>query len=165
MLWAVVTEVGSAPRGYPTGGLPCRNHVPGGAYLANMVRNASVAESGTSGYLADDEIVHRITTIDAAAAVRLHRMAAIYAHGTEWSPDDLLQEAFVAALERRQWRADLDTVVFLNGVMRSLAHANRKHRKVSALDRTVAGGEDHQQGLEEIPGGEGTDPAEISEAD
>lgn len=116
-------------------------------------------------YLTEDEIVHRVSAIDAASAVRLERMAAIYAYRTEWSPGDLLQEAFVAALERRQWRADLDTFVFLNGVMRSLAHAKRKHGKVSALDRALVAGEDHDERLGEIPDGEGTDPAEILEAE
>lgn len=130
-----------------------------------MVRNAAVPETLNPTHLTDDEIVRRINAIDAAAAVRLERMAAIYAHGTEWSPGDLLQEAFVAALERRQWRADLETVVFLNGVMRSLAHSKRKHAKVNALDRAVAGGEDAHERLQEIPDGDETDPAEILEAE
>lgn len=130
-----------------------------------MVRNAAVPETSGHKYLTDDEIVHRISAIDAASAVRLERMAAIYAYRTEWAPGDLLQEAFVAALERRQWRADLNTVVFLNGVMRSLSHAKRKHGKVSALDRAVAVGENHDERLKEIPDSERTDPAEISEAE
>jgi hypothetical protein len=126
-----------------------------------MVRIATVAEILDSKYLTDDEIVRRINAIDAATAVRLERMATIYAYGTGWSHADLLQEAFIAALERRQWRADLDTVVFLSGAMRSLAHAKRKHAKVSALDRAVAGGEDHHEKLQEIPAEDETDPAEI----
>lgn len=126
-----------------------------------MVTIAAVTETLEPKYLTDDEIVHRINAIDAATAVRLERTAAIYAWGTEWSHADLLQEAFVAALERRQWRADLDAVVFLNGVMRSLAHARRKHAKVSALDRAVAGGEDHHEKLLEIPAEDVTDPADI----
>lgn len=130
-----------------------------------MARNVAVPELSDYKSLTDKDISDHLNAIDAATAVRLERIAAVYAYGTGWSPSDLLQEAFVAALERRQWRADLDTVVFLNGVMRSLAHAKRKHAKISALDRATAGGEDHHERLQEIPDADGTNPADVLEAE
>src|ERR1700693_744266 len=124
-----------------------------------MNQRTAVASLFDTGYLTDADIVQRIKGIDAATAVRLERVAAIYNYGTEWSAADLLQEAFIAALERRQWRAELDTLVFLTGVMRSLAHAKRKHGKVSALDRATSGGGENQEAqLQAIPDGEENRP-------
>jgi DNA-directed RNA polymerase specialized sigma24 family protein len=129
-----------------------------------MNQRTAVASLSETGYLTDADIVQRINSIDAAAAVRLERIAAVYIYGTEWSAADLLQEAFVAALERREWRADLDTVVFLTGVMRSLAYSKRKHGKVSALDRAASRGRDDQDAqLQEIPDGEENRPDRILE--
>jgi hypothetical protein len=130
-----------------------------------MNQRTAMASLSDIGYLTDADIVQRIKNISAATAVRLERVAGIYIYGTEWSAADLLQEAFIAALERRQWRADLDTLVFLTGVMRSLAHAKRKHGKVSALDRAASRGGDNQEAqLQEIPDAEENRPDRILES-
>ena len=87
--------------------------------------------------LDDAEINRRLAALSPADCWRLERTAAIYADGTGWSPTDLLQEAFLAALDRRQWRKDLDARHFLVGTMRSLVFSRRKARRVDALDAAM----------------------------
>ncbi len=85
-------------------------------------------------YLSDAEVLHRLDGLSSSDCWRLEQAARIYADGTSYSEGDLLQEAFVAALSRRAWRADLSTRVFLTGVMRSLAFSRRKAQRVDAMD-------------------------------
>jgi DNA-directed RNA polymerase specialized sigma24 family protein len=98
----------------------------------------NMAEADATTYLAPAEVEKRIHALTRADCVRLVRLGALYAAGTTWTPTELLQEAMVAALERRQWRADLNTTVFLVGVMKSLSYSKRKSQRTSALDYALA---------------------------
>jgi DNA-directed RNA polymerase specialized sigma24 family protein len=120
---------------------------------------------GNSDYLTPEEIERRIFSLSAADCVRLVRIAGIYSGGSDWSPADLMQEAFVAVLERRRWRPDLDTTVFLTGVMRSLAHARRKGRRANALDHAMSGGEALHGELDALADDDDRDPAEAVAAE
>jgi DNA-directed RNA polymerase specialized sigma24 family protein len=97
-----------------------------------------MTKSQGTQYLEPSEIERRIAALTIADCLRLETAGRIYASGTGWSPADLLQEAILAALERRRWRADLSTTVFLIGVMRSLASTKRKTQRLNALDRALA---------------------------
>ena len=93
-----------------------------------------VSASPVEQHLSDAEVRRRLNDLSAPDCWRLEQVARIYADGTSYSATDLLQEAFVAALSRRAWRADLGTRVFLTGVMRSLAFSRRKTQRQDALD-------------------------------
>lgn len=115
------------------------------------------------GFLDHEEIQKRLAALTSADCWRLERIAAIYADGTHLSPKDLLQEAFVGALQRRAWRDDLETRVFLTGVMRSLASAQRKAQAVNALDAGLgAREEERKELLEGVPNTDRDDPAELA---
>ncbi len=125
----------------------------------------NMTESAACKYLTDKEIEGRIFALTAADCVRLERVAATYASGTGWSAGDLMQEALVAALERRQWRKDLETLVFLTGIMRSLAHARHKARRSAPLDRAMASGDETTDELEELNAGDEANPEEIASSE
>ena len=113
-------------------------------------------------YLNQQEIEQSIAALSSADSVRLERVARVYADGTEWTAADLLQEAFLAALTRRQWRTDLSATVFLIGVMRSLAYAKRKSQRFDPIDSALADKVDSSdEQLEGLAGGELEDPSEI----
>lgn len=116
-------------------------------------------------YLTDKEIEERIYALSAADCVRLERIAGTYSDGTDWSAGDLMQEAFVAVLERRQWRADLDTLVFLTGVMRSLAHSRRKAQRIAPLDRALGSGDEVVEALDHLMARDEENPSEIASAE
>ena len=70
---------------------------------------------------------------------RLLRIARALGAGTELQPDDLLQEALLAVIEkRRPWPAEETLVAFLSGVMRSLVHGQRTKRARSAVRSAVS---------------------------
>jgi len=92
-------------------------------------------------FLTAEEVALRIGELTRADSLRLESIGRLYAWGTSWAAADLLQEAMLAALERRRWRVDLSTTVFLVGVMRSLANSERKSERLAPLDLALAGGE------------------------
>ena len=98
-------------------------------------------------YLSDAEVLRRLDGLSSSDCWRLEQVARIYADGTGYSAGDLLQEAFVAALSRRAWRADLDTRVFLTGVMRSLAFSRRKAQHTDALDIGLQSSDEEREGM------------------
>jgi hypothetical protein len=116
-------------------------------------------------WLSVEEVEARIQAVTAADCIRLERMARVYSEGTDWSPADLLQEAFVAALSRRQWRADLDLTVFLVGVMRSLASSKRKSIKRDPLAHTADAAEPEEEELAHVGDDPERDPGAIAAAD
>jgi DNA-directed RNA polymerase specialized sigma24 family protein len=116
-------------------------------------------------YLNSLEIESRMQGLSAADCVRLERIAGVFAYSAGWSGSDLMQEAFVAALQRRRWRADLDTTVFLTGVMRSLAHSRQKQQRRSALDQAMAGDAASSDELERLSGDADQDPGKLLEAE
>jgi DNA-directed RNA polymerase specialized sigma24 family protein len=116
-------------------------------------------------YLNSEEIKSRLQALSAADCVRLERIAAVFAYGGGWSASDLMQEAFVAALQRRRWRADLNTTVFLTGVMRSLAHSRHKQRRRSVLDRALADEDASSNELDRLAAESDQDPGQALEAE
>jgi DNA-directed RNA polymerase specialized sigma24 family protein len=115
--------------------------------------------------LSDAQIKRRLDALSAADCWRLQQVARIYADGTSWSAADLLQETFVAALDRRSWRADLETTVFLTGVMRSLAFSRRKSELVDALDAGLrGGGDDPEAGFATLAADESQEPGAVLSA-
>jgi DNA-directed RNA polymerase specialized sigma24 family protein len=80
----------------------------------------------TAGYAAAvrtrDEIADAIRALTPAQSVRLRLVAEKYAWRCPFGPDDLLQEAFLRALEGgRKCPAHVDVVRFLAEAMRSIA--------------------------------------------
>lgn len=118
-----------------------------------------MAEPSYITFLTREEIGSRLRALSAADCLRLERIARIYARSPN-DAADLLQSAVIAALERRKWRADLNTTVFLTGVMRSLAYAGRQADKADPLaaGRVVVSEDDRF--LDEIE----ADPAQTPEA-
>jgi DNA-directed RNA polymerase specialized sigma24 family protein len=112
-------------------------------------------------YLTREEIDARIHAVTTADCIRLEGIARAYAEGTRWSSGDLLQEAFVAVLTRRQWRADLDLTVFLVGVMRSLAFSRRKGEKRDPLTRARAEADEQDDELSSLGGPSELEPSQI----
>lgn len=104
-----------------------------------------MAKAKNDRYLTKEEIDARIQAVTTADCIRLERMARVYADGTGWLPADLLQEAFVATLSRRRWRADLELSVFMMGVMRSLAFSRRKSAKHDPMQLSSTGAGDETE--------------------
>ena len=75
---------------------------------------------------------------------RLHGWARAYVVGSEIDPNDLVQEAYVAALSGdRKCRRDLSIMVFLKSTLRSLANGEfqaawRRHREFLSEDDEAA---------------------------
>ena len=117
-------------------------------------------------YLSPAQVKRRLDALSASDCWRLQQVARIYADGTSWSAADLLQEAFVAALDRRSWRLDLETTVFLSGVMRSLAFSRRKSALVDALDAGLGGAsDDPEAALAALPAEESQEPGAVLSAE
>ena len=69
-----------------------------------------------------DEIAAAIRLLTPADLARLKMVARKYAFGRPIEPDDLLQEAYLRALDSRTCPAHVDVVKFLAEAMRSIAH-------------------------------------------
>lgn len=78
-----------------------------------------------------DEIAAAIRSLTSADLARLKMVARKYAFGRPIEPDDLLQEAYLRALDSRACPAHVDVVKFLAEAMRSIAHgeAEKVERK------------------------------------
>ena len=113
-------------------------------------------------FLAEEEVQERLDRMTDADCWKLAKVADILADGTGWSGEDLVQEAFLAATERRSWRADLTLEVFFTGVIRSLIHARRKAQKRNALDRGLKGDEEKRTlKLAKVPNANPDDPQQL----
>lgn len=87
-----------------------------------------------------DEIADAIQTLTPADLARLRKVASIYSR-PQIGPMDLLQEAFVRALDGRTCPAHVDVVKFLADAMRSIANGEGEkveHRlpRVSIVSKT-----------------------------
>lgn len=87
-----------------------------------------------------DEIADAIRTLTPADLARLRKVAGVYAR-SQIGPKDLLQEAFVRALDGRSCPAHVDVVKFLAEAMRSIADGEGEkveHRlpRVSIVSKT-----------------------------
>jgi RNA polymerase sigma-70 factor (ECF subfamily) len=69
-----------------------------------------------------DEIVSAIRGLTPADSARLRRVAYFYAQRRPIEPADLLQEAFLRALDGRSCPSHVGVVKFLAEAMRSIAH-------------------------------------------
>ena len=73
--------------------------------------------------LAPDEIRSAINTLPVGEKAALVKIARFYARKTPYEYEDLIHEAYCRALdlERRTWRRGVPALVFLAGVVRSIA--------------------------------------------
>jgi DNA-directed RNA polymerase specialized sigma24 family protein len=80
--------------------------------------------------LTELEVKRAIAVLAPAGWLRLHKAARALCRNAHFDAEDLLQEAFERALEgSRQCSRTLDIVLFLVGVMRSIASDWRKARR------------------------------------
>lgn len=93
-----------------------------------------------------DEIAAAIRSLTPADLARLKMVARKYAFGRPIGPDDLLQEAYMRALDSRACPAHVDVVKFLAESMRSIAHgeAEKVEHKVTLVVIANTGGSDDE---------------------
>lgn len=107
---------------------------------------------------------------DAAQMARIRKVARALSGGLPaMQAEDLLQHAMTLALaERRKWPRDVETIVFLKNVMRSIASNARKKSNYVLAEDLGAQFDDESEG-ESSPLAEGvspeTDPARIVAAE
>lgn len=82
-----------------------------------------------------DEVAAAIRAFTPADWARLKRVAAKYAFARPISPEDLIQEAFMRALDTRVCPSDIDVVKFLAEIIRSVADGEAE--KVEHKSRLV----------------------------
>jgi DNA-directed RNA polymerase specialized sigma24 family protein len=89
-----------------------------------------------------DEIAAAIRSLTAADLARLKIVARKYAFGRPIESDDLLQEAYVRALDSRACPSHVDVVKFLAEAMRSIAHgeAEKVEHKITLVPIAKTGG-------------------------
>jgi len=132
--------------------------------MSEQEREVTVSANPVELYRTEEEVRHRLDALTREECWKLLEVAGLYAEGTGCSAEDLLQEAFVAAVGRRAWRADLDLPVFFTGVLRSLAFSRRKARKIDALAHGLKGKEtDRARALAEVPNADTDDPESVLE--
>lgn len=78
--------------------------------------------SGTPAFRSRDEIAVAIRAFTPPDLARLKMVARKYSSGRPIEPDDLLQEAYVRALDSRTCPINVSVVKFLAEAMRSIAH-------------------------------------------
>jgi hypothetical protein len=73
--------------------------------------------------LSAGEIIKLIKALTDAEKTALVKIARYYAKRTSYDYEDLINEAYSRVLdpERRTWRSDVPPLIFLGGVMRSIA--------------------------------------------
>lgn len=92
-----------------------------------------------------DEIAAAIRSLTPAYLARLKMVARKYAFGRPMEADDLLQEAYLRALNSRACPAHVGVVKFLAEAMRSIAHGEAEkveHKATFVPVATVGGRED-----------------------
>jgi DNA-directed RNA polymerase specialized sigma24 family protein len=89
-----------------------------------------------------DEIAAAVRSLTPAELARLNMVARKYALGRPIEPDELLQEAYLRALDSRACPAHVDVVKFLAEAMRSIAHgeAEKAGHKVTLVAIANTGG-------------------------
>ena len=98
-----------------------------------------------------DEIAAAIRSFTPADLARLKMVARKYSFGRPIEPDDLLQEAYMRALDSRACPAHVGVVKFLAEAMRSIAHgeAEKVENKVTFVPIAAAG--DSEDGASSVP--------------
>lgn len=92
-----------------------------------------------------DEIAAAIRSFTPADLARLKMVARKYSFGRPIEPDDLLQEAYMRALDSRACPAHVDVIKFLAEAMRSIAHGEAEkveHKATFVPIATTGGSED-----------------------
>jgi hypothetical protein len=109
--------------------------------LAAKVRihNERALKPGLGGrdvILSPDEIIKLIKALTAAEKTALVKIARYYAKRTTYDYEDLINEAYSRVLdpERRTWRSDVPPLIFLGGVMRSIAWEWRSESSSDGVD-------------------------------
>jgi RNA polymerase sigma-70 factor (ECF subfamily) len=85
-----------------------------------------------------DEIATAIRSFTSADLARLRLVAKKYSAGRPIGPDDLLQEAYVRALDSRTCPAHVSVVKFLAEAMRSIAHGETEKVENKATHITIS---------------------------
>jgi DNA-directed RNA polymerase specialized sigma24 family protein len=96
-------------------------------------------------YRTRDEIAAAIRSLTPADLARLRMVASKYAYGRPIEPADLLQEAYLRALNTRACPAHVTVVKFLAEAMRSIAHGEAEkveHKAIFVPVATTGGPED-----------------------
>jgi DNA-directed RNA polymerase specialized sigma24 family protein len=88
------------------------------------------------------EIAEAIRTLTPVDCVRLRKVAQRYAFGRPIEPEDLLQEAYMRALDGRHSPTNVDVVKFLAEAMRSIAHGEAEKAENKLTLVPIAG--DHE---------------------
>jgi hypothetical protein len=85
--------------------------------------------AGHDPVLSPDEIIKAIKGLTDGEKTALVRIARFYARKTPYDYEDLINEAYCRVLdpERRTWRRDVPVLIFLSGVVRSIAWEWRSH--------------------------------------
>jgi hypothetical protein len=78
---------------------------------------------GSSATLSADEVVNIISGLSAGEKTALVKIARVYARKTPYDYEDLINEAYSRVLDptRRSWRRGVPVIMFLGGVIRSVA--------------------------------------------
>ena len=134
------------------------------------VANASVGRKprDADDRLSLDEMHAAGTGLTAEERLRLRRHARTYAMGTEYEPDDLLQEALARALTEGTGRTcprDVPVVVFLCNAMRSIGHASRRHLAGLPAVDTLDGTDDDDAPIQIADPGRTVEEALVAKAD
>jgi DNA-directed RNA polymerase specialized sigma24 family protein len=104
-----------------------------------------------ASHLTQTEIDEEISSISDAGWIRLRKVAVKYSYG-RINPDDLLQEAFLSALEgRRKCPKDIDIIKFLAEAMRSLSSSEIKSLKSKPALQIISTSEDNDNQSTDIP--------------
>jgi hypothetical protein len=101
-----------------------------------------VNSSRVAAFRSRDEIATAIRSLTPADLARLKIVAKKYTFGRPTEPNDLLQEAYLRALDSRVCPAHVDVVKFLAEAMRSIAHgeAEKVAHKATFVPIAVTGG-------------------------
>lgn len=102
----------------------------------------AAGEPGGKQWLSRAEVEGRLTSLSADDIRRLANYARFLRDPND--ANDLIQEAYSRVLDRRRWRADMTSVAFLCGVMRSIS--DRRNQK----DITVVSFEDAEEAAEGV---------------
>jgi DNA-directed RNA polymerase specialized sigma24 family protein len=99
-----------------------------------------------ASFRSHDEIAAAIRSLTPADLARLKMVARKYAFGRPIEPDDLLQEAYLRALNSRACPAHVGVVKFLAEAMRSIAHgeAEKVEHKATFVPIATTDGPDNE---------------------
>ncbi len=97
-----------------------------------------------------DEIESTIRSFTPLQWGRLKAVAKHFTFGRPIDPEDLLQEAFIRALDTRKCPADVDIVKFLIGVMRSVlsGEAEKAENQLTVVLSAVTTNDDQDEPVE-----------------